>query len=62
MSISRVIWPNQSLWNEPKRMSAERIILIVVLLFVGAHLMLFGWLWRRIAEARRAQEQSQRGD
>lgn len=54
MSISRVIWPNQSLWNEPKRMSAERIILIVVLLF--------GWLRRRIAEARRAQEQNQRGD
>ena len=41
-------------------MSAERIILIVVLLVVGAHLMLFGWLRRRIAQARR--EQDQRGD
>jgi UDP-N-acetylmuramyl pentapeptide synthase len=36
-------------------MSAERIILIVVLLVVGAHLMLFGWLRRRIAEAKREQ-------
>ncbi len=53
MSISRAIWPNQSQSSEPKRMSAERIILIVVLLFVGAHLMLFGWLRRRISEARR---------
>lgn len=34
-------------------MSAERIILIVVLLVVGAHLMLFGWLRRRIAQAKR---------
>jgi hypothetical protein len=41
-------------------MSVERIILIVVLLVVGAHLMLFGWLRRRIALARREQEQ--RGD
>ncbi|MFM5914171.1 MAG: hypothetical protein ACKOPR_05425 [Chakrabartia godavariana] len=41
-------------------MSAERIILIVVLLVVGAHLMLFGWLRRRIAQARREQEE--RGD
>jgi hypothetical protein len=32
-------------------MSAERIILIVILLVVGAHLMLFGWLRRRIAQA-----------
>ncbi len=36
-------------------MSAERIILIVVLLVVGAHLMLFGWLRRRIAQASREQ-------
>ena len=36
-------------------MSAERIIAIVVLLFVGVHLMLFGWLRRRIAQAKRAQ-------
>lgn len=43
-------------------MSAGRIIAIVVLLFVGAHLMLFGWLRRRISEARRAQEQNQPGD
>ena len=42
-------------------MSAGRIIAIVVLLIVGAHLMLFGWLRRRIAEARRAQEQDQPG-
>jgi len=41
-------------------LSAERIILIVVLLVVGAHLMLFGWLRRRIAQARREQEE--RGD
>lgn len=37
-------------------MSAERIILIVVLLVVGAHLMLFGWLRRRIAQAKREAE------
>ena len=37
-------------------MSAGRLILIVVLLVVGAHLMLFGWLRRRIAQARRAQD------
>ena len=37
-------------------MSAERIILIVVLLVVGVHLMLFGWLRRRIAQAKREQE------
>ncbi len=41
-------------------MSAERIILIVVLLVVGAHLMLFGWLRRRIAQARREQEERDR--
>jgi len=38
-------------------LSAERIILIVVLLVVGAHLMLFGWLRRRIAQARRGQDE-----
>ncbi len=38
-------------------MSAERIILIVVLLVVGAHLMLFGWLRRRIAQAKLEQEE-----
>jgi hypothetical protein len=38
-------------------LSAERIILIVVLLVVGAHLMLFGWLRRRIAQASREQEE-----
>lgn len=43
-------------------MSAGRIIAIVVLLFIGAHLMLFGWLRRRIAEARRAQESQQPRD
>ena len=37
-------------------MSAERIILIIVLLLVGAHLILFGWLRRRIAEARRTHQ------
>jgi hypothetical protein len=37
-------------------MSAGRIIAVVVLLFVGAHLMLFGWLRRRISQARRAQD------
>jgi hypothetical protein len=37
-------------------MSAERIILIVVLLAISGHLLLFGWLRRRIAEARRAQD------
>ena len=37
-------------------MSTERIIAIVVLLFVGAHLMLFGWLRRRIAQARRTHQ------
>ncbi len=36
-------------------MSPERIILIVVLLIVGAHLMLFGWLRRHIAQASREQ-------
>jgi hypothetical protein len=41
-------------------MSAERIILIVVLLVVGAHLMLFGWLRRRIAQASREQEERDR--
>lgn len=41
-------------------MSPERIILIVVLLVVGAHLMLFGWLRRRIAQARREQEERDR--
>jgi len=35
--------------------STERIILIIVLLLVGAHLILFGWLRRRIAEAKRDQ-------
>jgi hypothetical protein len=35
--------------------SVERIILIIVLLLVGAHLILFGWLRRRIAEAKRNQ-------
>ena len=39
-------------------MSAGRIIAIVVLLFVGAHLMLFGWLRRRIAEAKREQSEA----
>jgi hypothetical protein len=43
-------------------LSAERIILIVVLLVVGAHLMLFGWLRRRIAQARREQEERDRQD
>jgi hypothetical protein len=41
-------------------LSAERIILIVVLLVVGAHLMLFGWLRRRIAQASREQEERDR--
>jgi len=36
--------------------SAERINLIIVLLLVGAHLMLFGWLRRRIAQARRTHQ------
>ncbi|MFM8542682.1 MAG: hypothetical protein ACKOAM_05525 [Chakrabartia sp.] len=37
-------------------MSAERIILIIVLLLAGAHLIIFGWLRRRIAEARRTHQ------
>jgi hypothetical protein len=36
--------------------SAERIILIVILFLVGAHLILFSWLRRRIAEARRTHQ------
>lgn len=43
-------------------MSPERIILIVVLLVVGAHLMLFGWLRRRIAKASREQDQLGQSD
>jgi hypothetical protein len=43
-------------------MSAERIILIVVLLVVGAHLMLFGWLRRRISQAKREQDQESQSD
>ncbi len=43
-------------------MSAQRIILIVVLMVVGGHLMLFGWLRRRIAEAKREQEENSRPD
>lgn len=43
-------------------MSPERIILIVVLLIVGAHLMLFGWLRRRIAQAKREQDQLGQSD
>ncbi len=43
-------------------MSTERIIAIVVLLFVGAHLMLFGWLRRRIAQAKRLQDAKQDKD
>lgn len=43
-------------------MSPERIILIVVLLVVGAHLMLFGWLRRRIAQAKREQDQLGQSD
>jgi hypothetical protein len=35
--------------------SVERIILIIVLLLVGAHLILFSWLRRRIAQAKRGQ-------
>jgi len=37
-------------------MSATRIIIAVVLLVVSAHLLLFGWLRRRIAQAKREQE------
>lgn len=37
-------------------MTAERIIAIVLLLFVGVHLMLFGWLRRRIAQAKQSQD------
>ena len=37
-------------------MSVERILLIIVLLLVGAHLLLFGWLRRRIAQARRTHQ------
>ena len=43
-------------------MSAERIILIVVLLVVGAHLILFGWLRRRIAQAKLEQDQESKSD
>lgn len=38
-------------------MSAAKIILIIVLLSLGFHLLLFGYLKRRIAAAKRKQEQ-----
>ena len=37
-------------------MSAAKIIAIVVLVTVGAHLLLYGFLRRKIAEARRQAE------
>ena len=38
-------------------MSAPKIIAIVVLVTVGAHLLLFGFLRRKIAEAKRQAEE-----
>lgn len=39
-------------------MSATKIIAIVVLVTIGAHLLLYGFLRRKIAEAKRQQEES----
>lgn len=36
-------------------MSAAKIIVIVVLLLLGFHLLLYGYMKRRIAAAKRAQ-------
>lgn len=41
-------------------MSGTKIIIIVVLITVGAHLLLYGFLRRKIAEAKRQAEE--RGD
>ncbi len=40
-------------------MSAAKIILIVVLLSLGFHLLLYGYLKRRIAAAKREKETDQ---
>jgi hypothetical protein len=41
-------------------MSTTRIIIIVVLLVVGAHLLLYAWLQRRIFGAKRELEERDR--
>ena len=43
-------------------MSTTRIIIIVVLLVVGAHLLLYAWLQRRIFGAKRDVEDKREGD
>jgi hypothetical protein len=60
MSTNPAIWRSQSQWSDGARadamgagMSAGKIILIVVLLLVAMHLLLFGYLKRQIAAAKR---------
>lgn len=60
MSTSPAIWQSLSRWSDDARadamgagMSAGKIILIVVLLLVAVHLLLFGYLKRQIAAAKR---------
>lgn len=43
-------------------MSATKIIAIVVLVTIGAHLLLYGFLRRKIAEAKRQQEERSNRD
>lgn len=59
MSTNPAIWRSQSQWSDgahadamERRMSAGKIILIVVLLLVALHLLLFGYLKRQIAAAK----------
>lgn len=40
-------------------MSTTRIIVIAVLLLVGAHLLLYAWLQRRIAGAKREADRGE---
>jgi hypothetical protein len=42
-------------------LSAAKIIVILVLLSLGFHLLLYGYVKRRIAEAKRAQQGKQPG-
>lgn len=39
-------------------MSVAKIIAVVLLLLIGFHLLLYGYLKRRVADARRKQEMS----
>ena len=43
-------------------MSAIKIIAIVVLIVVGAHLLMFGWLRRMINQAKVQEEQRRTSD